>query len=78
VRRPRRIVSLVVGLVQCGFGGLASVLSYFIYSSSSLREALAIAPEEVYLYMFISSVFGVLSIVSGVMLLVQENGRRQG
>jgi hypothetical protein len=62
--------------VQCGFGGVASVLSYFIYSSSSLREALSIASEEIYLYMFVSAVFGVLSLVSGV-LLVQQNGRRQ-
>jgi hypothetical protein len=73
--RPRRIVSLVVGLAQCGFGGVASVLSYFIYSNSSLRETLSIASEEIYLYMFVSAVFGVLSLVSGV-LLVQQNGRR--
>lgn len=72
MRKTRRILSFLIGAIQFGIGGLASILTYLIYSSSSLREALAISSEEIYLFMLISAIFGVLSIASGLLLIQQK------
>jgi len=71
--KVRRAVSRFVGGVQCGLGGLASVFAYLIYASPSIRDMLAVAPEEVYLYMFLSLVFGLFSILSGLPLIRTED-----
>ena len=70
--KVRRIASRLVGGIQCGLGGLASVFAFLIYASPLIREALAITYEEVYLYMFLFLVFGVFSILSGLLLLREE------
>lgn len=56
-------------------GGLAAAFAYFLYASQQLRDALFIASTEISLYMFISLVFSMLSIVSGLLLLRGENSR---
>ncbi len=68
----RRAVSLLIGGVQCGFGVLASILTFLIYASPTVREAFAIASEEVYLYMFLLLVFGILSVLSGLLLAREQ------
>jgi lysylphosphatidylglycerol synthetase-like protein (DUF2156 family) len=68
----RRTVSRFVGGIQCVLGMLASVFSFIIYVSPSIRETLAITSEEVYLYMFLSLIFGVFSILSGLLLIRGE------
>jgi len=73
--KARSLVSRFVGGIQCGLGGLASVFDYLVYTNSSLQEALAIAFDEVYLYMFLLLVFGMLSILSGLLLVYEENSR---
>jgi hypothetical protein len=73
MRKLRRLVSLFVGGIQCGLGGLASVFAYFIYASSSIRDAFAITSEEIFLYMFLLLVFGVVSILSGIILIRKES-----
>jgi len=70
--KVRRMASRLVGGIQCGLGGLASVFAFLIYASPLIREALAITYEEVYLYMFLFLVFGVFSILSGLLLLREE------
>jgi hypothetical protein len=70
----RRIVTKVVGMIQCVLGGIASVFAFFVYASSQLQEALAITSREVSLYMFLFSVLGILSIISGMLFLREENG----
>jgi len=70
--KVRRIASRLVGGIQCGLGGLASVFAFLIYASPLIREALAITYEEVYLYMFLFLVFGVFSILSGLLLVREE------
>jgi hypothetical protein len=72
--RLRKGASWVVGGIQCGLGGLASVVAFLVYASPSFRETLAIASEETYLYMFLLLVFGVFSILSGLLLV---HGERQ-
>jgi hypothetical protein len=73
--KARKAVSLIVGAVQCGLGGLASAFAFLIYVSSSLRDTLAITFEDVYLYMFLLMVFGIFSILSGLLLAYGERSR---
>ncbi|MEM3673741.1 MAG: hypothetical protein QW468_05940 [Candidatus Bathyarchaeia archaeon] len=53
----KKAISQFIGGIQCVIGVLASVFAFIIYTSSSMRETLAITSEgEVYLYMFLSSI----------------------
>jgi len=69
----RRAVSQFIGLIQCGLGGVASVFAYLVYASPSIRDALSVTPNEVYLYMFLLLVFGMFSILSGLLLIREED-----
>jgi len=71
--KTRKIISQIVGGIQCGLGGLVSAFAFLIYASSSIRDIIAVTSEEVYLYMFIFFIFGLFSILSGL-LLVRESG----
>ena len=72
--KVRKAVSRLVGGIQCGLGALASVFAYLIYASPSIRDALAVTSEEVYLHMFLFLIFGMFSILSGLLLVHEENG----
>jgi hypothetical protein len=74
--KARTLVSRIVGGIQCGLGTTASVLAYLVYVNPSIQEALGIVPEEVFLYMFLLLVFGILSILSGLLLVREEDGRK--
>jgi hypothetical protein len=69
----RRVISRLVGGIQCGLGGFASVFAYLVYTSPIIREALSIPLEEVYLYMLLFLVFGAFSILSGLLLVYEKN-----
>jgi len=69
----RKIVSQLIGGIQCGLGMLASVFAYLIYASPSIRDVLAITSEEIYLYMFLFLVFGIFSILSGLIVRKEES-----
>jgi len=71
--KARRVALRIVGGLQCGLGGLASVFAYLVYASPLIRDALAIASEEVPLYMFLFLVFGMFSILSGFLLVHEED-----
>jgi len=68
----RKIVSWIAGGIQCGLGGLSSVFAFLVYASPPIQEALAIPPGELYLYMFLFLVFGMFSILSGLLLIRKE------
>lgn len=69
----RKIISRFIGGTQCVLGVLASVFTFIIYASPLIREMLAVTSEgEVYFYMFLSSIFGVFSILSGLLLIRGE------
>ena len=72
--KVRRAVSRLVGGIQCGLGGLASVFAFLVFASPSIQEALAVTSEEVYLYMFLFLVFGIFSILSGLLVRKEDNG----
>jgi hypothetical protein len=69
----RRIVSQLIGMIQCGLGVLASVFAYLIYASPSIRDMLAVDSGEIYLYMFFFLVFGIFSILSGLLVRKEED-----
>ena len=71
--KARRVALRIVGGLQCGLGGLASVFAYLVYASPLIRDALAIASEEVPLYMFLFLAFGMFSILSGFLLVDEED-----
>ena len=70
----RKSVARFIGIIQCGLGGVASVFAYLVYASPSIRDALAITSSEVYFYMFLFLVFGMFSILSGLLLVREEDG----
>ncbi len=53
-------------------GAAASVFAYIIYASEPIREELSITLGEVTLFMFILLVFGVFSMLSGMILLREK------
>lgn len=71
----RKVASLFAGGIQCILGGLSSIFAYFVFVSQPIREMLAIEPREVPLFMFLLSVFGMLSIMSGLLMVWGRDGR---
>jgi uncharacterized protein with PQ loop repeat len=61
-----------MGGFQCVVGAIASTFAYAIYASASVREELSISQGEVALFMFVFLVFGVFSIVSGMILMHEK------
>lgn len=55
-------------------GGLASIFAYLIYASQQAQETLSVSTREVPLFMFLLLVFGMLSILSGLLLVWGRNG----
>jgi hypothetical protein len=53
-------------------GAIASTFAYVIYASAPVREELSISQGEVALFMFVFLVFGVFSIVSGMILMREK------
>jgi len=50
-------------------GAIALVLAYATYAVAPFQEALGIGGGEIVLFMFAFLVFGVFSVISGVILL---------
>jgi len=71
--KARRVALRIVGGLQCGLGGLASVFAYLVYTSPLIRDTLVIASEEVPLYMFLFLVLGMFSILSGFLLVHEKD-----
>lgn len=69
----RKTISQLIGGMQCVIGVMATVFAFIIYAYPVIRETIAITSEsELYLYMFISSIFGVFSILSGLLIIREE------
>jgi hypothetical protein len=66
------ILARLVGGIQCFLGTLSSVLAYLVYASQPLRESLGIAGNEISFFIFLFMVFGVFSIVSGMILINRD------
>jgi len=68
----RKYVSKILGGFQCVVGVLVSIFAYVIYASAPVREELSINKGEVTLFMFVFLVFGVFSMVSGMISLREK------
>jgi len=53
-------------------GAITSTFAYVIYANAAVREELSISQREVALFMFVFLVFGVFSIVSGMILMREK------
>ena len=73
--KTRRIVAKMIGLAQCGIGGVSMAFTYLVYASESIRDSLAITAREVSLSMLVLSIFGLMSIASGMLLVREDSGR---
>ncbi len=65
----RRTLSLIIGAVQCVIGALASALAFLVYTGQQFQEMLMVTGEEISLFVFLLSLFGLLSIISGLFLV---------
>ena len=72
-----RMLSVAVGLVQSFLGGILTVLAYVVYSDKGLQQSIGVSSREAPLYMFVIMVIGLFLILSGLMLLSEENGRQE-
>jgi hypothetical protein len=68
----RVILSKIMGGIQCMLGGAASVLAYLTYVSPETREMIGVSQEEIALFTFLFLVFGTFSIVSGMILMREQ------
>lgn len=71
--KARKVISQIIGGIQCVLGGLASAFAILIYTSQSIRDTIAVTSDEIYFYMFLFFIFGLFSIMSGL-LLVRDGG----
>lgn len=69
----RTFIARLVGGVQCLLGAATSTFAYLVYASQSIRESLSIANEESFLIVFLLVVFGAFSILSGMVLIREED-----
>ena len=69
----RTLIARIIGGAQCIFGAVASVFAYLVYANQGTREALSITQEEIPLFILAFLVFSVLSILSGIILIREEN-----
>jgi hypothetical protein len=54
-------------------GAAASAFAYLVYASQSIRESLSIANEESFLIAFLLVIFGAFSMLSGMVLIREED-----
>jgi hypothetical protein len=71
----RKVASMLAGGTQCILGGLSLALAFLVFASQSARDALFVEPREVPLFMFLLSAFGMLLILSGLLLVWGRDGR---
>ncbi len=65
----RRTLSLIIGAIQCFIGALATALAFLVYTGQGFQEMLMVTGEEIPLFVFLLSLFALLSIVSGLFLV---------
>jgi len=64
---------MVVGLMQSVIGVFVTVFSYVLYHNFlGIQAVLNVPQKDVVLYMLILIVFGLLSIISGLFLVIER------
>jgi len=69
----KRILSKIIGLTQTAIGASIMILAFFVfYNIFNIQTALGFSSEEIVLYLFAFIIFGLLSVISGLLLFYQE------
>lgn len=69
----RETVSRVVGLVQTAVGGTAMVFAFLLlHNVLNVQVVLGVSGKNIELYMLVSIVFGLLSVMSGLFLFYEQ------
>jgi hypothetical protein len=68
----RIVLSRLIGGVQCVIGTLVFITAYALLASPWVREILSVAEEESFLLVFLLFIFGIFSILSGLILIREK------
>ena len=70
--RILRTISRVVGLLQAFIGGMALIFAFLLfYNFFSVQAVLGLSVENIELYMLVFIVFGLFSIINGLLLFYE-------
>jgi len=68
----RKIVSKFVGVAQSGIGVLAIIFGYILYYNLfDIQGMLGASEQNVPLYLLLLFIFGLLSLISGLLLIYE-------
>ena len=68
----RRTLSKIVGVMQTALGGLAMVFAFLsYYNVFGIQTMLGVSAEGIGLYLWIFIIFGLLSVISGLILFFE-------
>ena len=71
--RVRRVLSKTVGVLQATIGGAIMFFAFlFFYNFFNVQEMLGASPVSIGIYLWISIIFGLLSIISGLFLFYER------
>jgi hypothetical protein len=69
----KRILSKAVGLIQTAIGGLTMVFAFFLfYNLFNIQAVLGFSAEGIGLYLWTFIIFGLLSVISGIILFYEQ------
>ncbi|MCX8153538.1 MAG: hypothetical protein N3E52_03785 [Candidatus Bathyarchaeota archaeon] len=69
-------ISKTVGLMQAVIGGASMFFAFFLfYNVFSLQEILGASDGHIWFYLWILIIFGLLSVISGLLLFFMSNKR---
>ena len=70
--RILRTISRVVGLLQAFIGGMALIFAFLLfYNFFGVQAVLGLSVENIELYMLVFIVFGLFSIINGLLLFYE-------
>ena len=68
----RRTLTNIVGVMQTALGGLAMVFAFLAYYNVfGMQTMLGVSAEGIGLYLWIFIIFGLLSVISGLILFYE-------
>jgi hypothetical protein len=68
----RRALSKIVGVMQTALGGLAMVFAFLsYYNVFGIQTMLGVSAEGIGIYLWIFIIFGLLSVISGLILFFE-------
>ena len=69
----RRTLTNIVGVMQTALGGLAMVFAFLAYYNVfGMQTMLGVSAEGIGLYLWIFIIFGLLSVISGLILFYEQ------